>query len=80
VRDDATVVLLVILTALFGAVVWSVWRHRVVEDLHAIREMLERREAWEREVLADLDTLRREAARPDGEGNTTPPGRADDGP
>jgi hypothetical protein len=57
VRDDGVLAALVILTALVGAVVWSVWRHHVMEDLHAIRKMLEQRHVWEQRIAADLDVL-----------------------
>lgn len=72
--DGAIVALLFVLAALWGFVVWSVWRHRIVDDLHAIRSLLERRAQWEHELSDELHAFnRREAGNPPGAGSEGTP-------
>lgn len=56
-HDWTLVGLVALLVAIIGSAVWSLWRHRVVEDLHAVRELLERREQWERDILERLQRV-----------------------
>jgi len=48
---------LFLIAAMIGGLLWSVWRHRVVEDLHAIRGLLEERQRWEREIAEGVRIL-----------------------
>ena len=53
-EEWTSVSLLVLLCAMFGATVWTLWRKKIVNDLHRVRQLLEEREYWEKEIVSLL--------------------------
>lgn len=61
---------LLLLLALWGVAIWAVWRKHIVDDLHAVRVLLEERSVWDREIaelMRELVEVGNEALRRDDE-------------